>query len=211
MTKKQTKNKVIVNFILDRSGSMTAIKDATISGFNEYIATLKADKKTEYTFSLVLFDDFIENPITDQSLESVVDLNDKTFVPRGFTALYDAVCRTLKDYKTKGKTITIIMTDGMENASKEYKQADMRNLVKELEATGKHTFVYLGANQDSYAVGSALGFSAQNTTNFNATGGGGGAAFRGAAMGTVSYSAQSVGATMNFFSEKDQRDIENTK
>lgn len=208
---KTNKNQVAVNFILDRSGSMSSCAEGTISGFNEYLKTLKADKKTDYTFSLTLFDDFIEKPIVAKNIKKVADLTNGTFVPRGSTALYDAVCKTIKDFKTTGKTITVIMTDGGENSSKEFTQVHMREMIKKLEATKKHTFVYLGANQDAYAVAHSFGFAAQNTSNFNATGGGGAGAMRTLGVNTVAYSAQATSATNDFFSKEDQKKLEDTK
>ncbi len=207
------KNNTIVNFILDKSGSMESVREATISGFNEYISTLKKDTKSKYEFTLTLFDTVVIQPIIGVSIGKVEDLGRMTYRPDGNTALYDAVCKTIKEVKEKKgqKVITIIMTDGMENASIEYNQTQMKTLIEERTKKGNWTFVYLGANQDSYVMAKHYGISAQNASNFNATTRG-----MAATMGTVAsntaFFAQSAGtSTTDFFSKSDQDTLGNTK
>lgn len=204
--------KTIVNFILDKSGSMESVRKATIDGFNEYIQTLKRDEKSKYEFSLVLFD-FETTRREAVPLAQVKELNMDSYKPDGGTALYDAVCQTISATKEKDgeKVITIIMSDGQENSSKEYNKQDMKTLIKYLEKKGNWTFVYLGANQDSYATAQDYGFYMKNTSNFNAT-----ARAVGSAMGTIAtntafYSASADMSTMDFFSKEDQDNLEKTK
>lgn len=208
-----TKKKTIVNFILDKSGSMSSVQDATISGFNEYVGTLKKDAKSDYEFTLTLFDTETTMPYEGVAISKVKDLDSKSYVPNGNTALYDAVCRTIKGVKaTKGqKVLTIIMTDGEENSSQEYKDTHMKELIAEKEKEGNWTFVYLGANQDSYAKAAQYGFSAMNTSNFHATTAGTGSAMRMMAANTVSFAAQASSNTSSFLSKDDQDLLEKTK
>ncbi len=208
----------IVNFILDKSGSMSSVQDSTISGVNEYISTLKKDKKSKYEFSLTLFDTEVTKPYVGVSLKDVKDLDKDTYAPEGMTALYDAVCKTIKGVKAakNQKVITIIMTDGAENSSKEYTQVQMKALIGEREKEGNWTFVYLGANQDSYAVAQAYGISTGNTSNYNATNSGTRAAFCMMAQATSSFSGGGGGAgngttTTNFLSKDDQDLLAKTK
>src|ERR1035438_2534496 len=91
-------NKTLVNVVLDRSGSMSCGRAGTISGYNEYINGLRADKDTEYFVSLVQFDspsgsDSPELTIkyTDKPLVDVPLLTEADYMPRGMTPLYDAV------------------------------------------------------------------------------------------------------------------------
>ncbi len=205
--------KTIVNFILDKSGSMSSVQDATISGFNEYIATLKKDKKSTYEFTLTLFDTEVATPVKSEDIKDVKDLDRKSYNPDGWTALYDAVCRTIKGVTLKKgeKAIAIIMTDGEENSSKEYTEVQMKALIQEREKEGNWTFVYLGANQDSYAKAQKYGFNQMNISNFNATTAGVGATMRAMASNTVMYSASSLSSTMDFFSKDDQDELEKTK
>lgn len=210
--------KTVVSFILDKSSSMGMVQDATISGFNEYIDTLKKDKKGDYSFTLTLFDTEITTPIEGVPLKKVEPLTRSSYRPSGCTALYDAVCRTINDLDVskKDSSLVIIMTDGEENSSREYNEQKMKDIIKKLEKKGNWTFVFLGANQDSYAKASQFGFNRSNVSNYNATDSGTRMAFSSLARNTASFSAQSFdggagGSTANFFSAKDQEDIENTK
>src|SRR5688500_8050941 len=80
--------------VLDRSGSMDSIKSDTIGGFNTF---LRDQKNTEgiATFTLAQFDDHYETVYNMRSIQEIPELNNSTFRPRGMTALYDAVCRTI--------------------------------------------------------------------------------------------------------------------
>lgn len=207
------KNKTIVNFILDKSGSMGTVKDATISGFNEYIDTLKKDKKNRYEFTLTLFDTNVTKPVKAEPIDKVPKLNKETYNPDGWTALYDAVCKTIKDVRvSKGdKAIAVIMTDGAENSSKEYTIQTMTKLIKEREKKGNWTFIYLGANQDAYAVGQNFGMAVGNITNFNATARGMGATMVTLANNTMMYAASNLSTTDSYFSKEDQDKLGKTK
>lgn len=204
--------KTLVNFILDKSGSMASVKQSTINGFNEYIQTLKRDENSEYEFSLTLFDTEISRREA-LPLRDVKELDADSYSPNGGTALYDAVCRTISGTRERAdqKVITIIMTDGEENASVEYNKDAMKTLIKDRESKGNWSFVYLGANQDSYTTAKSYGINAMNTVNFNSTNTGVKAAMETVSRGTMFY-AQSAGTSTNsFFSSKDQSDLEGTK
>lgn len=207
------KKKTIVSFILDESGSMSSVHDATISGFNEYVATLKKDTKSNYEFTLTTFDTIVKTPVKGVAISDVPELDRKTYNPNGMTALYDAVCKTISGVTVgeKDKAIAIIMTDGGENSSREYTEVQMKKIIKDLEDTGKWTFVYLGANQDSYAVAQQYGFSKMNTSNYQSTSAGVGATMRAMASNTVMYAASANLNTQDFFSEEDQTNLENTQ
>lgn len=217
--KKQTKQtkaatKTIVNFILDKSGSMGSVKDATISGFNEYLKTLKKDAKG-CEFSLTLFDTVVKTPYVGEPLKNVKELDSKSYVPDGMTALYDAVCKTIEDAKkkvTKGvKVLTVIMTDGEENASKEYTEKNLKELVSNLEATKMWSFVFLGANQDSWKNAGAWGFASSNIANFNQTDKGITATFAMVASNTSASLRSMNFDNAAFFSKDDQATLEKTK
>jgi len=185
---------------------MSHVRDATISGFNEYVSDLKKDKKANYKFSLTLFDTEVEQPYVSVDIKKVKDLSDKTYQPRGNTALYDAVCKTVKEAKAGDKAIVVILTDGQENASQEYKLTDMRAIIKKMEKTGKWKFVYLGANQDSYAVGGHFGIAKGNIANFNHSHVGTVAVMSAMSVGTRSF-ADSSNTSQDFLTEKQKKDI----
>ncbi len=203
--KASPKTETLVNFILDKSGSMESVKSATISGFNEYIQSLKKDGN-KYSFSLTLFDTMVESPYINEDIKDVKNLDNETYKPDGGTALYDAVCTTIRKVNEKKgqKVINIIMTDGEENSSKEYTQDEMKSLIKEREAKGNWTFVYLGANQDSYAAAQKFGFSKMNVSNYQNNNKGVAMAMNVLAGNTSMYASSSELNTRAFFSAKDQ-------
>lgn len=213
--KKQIQKKVaqttLVNFILDKSGSMESVKTATISGFNEYVNTLKKDGN-RYSFTVTLFDTKIQNPYKDVDLKKVPQLTAEDYNPDGSTALYDAVCTTIKGVteKKNQKVINIIMTDGEENSSKEYTQDEMRSMIKEREAKGNWTFVFLGANQDSYLAAQKFGIPQMNTSNYSSTTDGVRCAMNTIASNTSSFAMSSTTGTSAFFSQSDQSSMGTT-
>ena len=202
------KDETLVNFILDKSGSMESVRSATISGFNEYINALKKDGN-KYSFSLTLFDTEITTPYLNEDLKSVKELNVESYSPNGCTALYDAVCSTIKKIEEKKgqKVVNIIMTDGEENSSKEYSEVQMKSLIEERTKKGNWTFVYLGANQDSYVKAQKFGIGAMNTSNFQATPAGMAQAMNMVASNTQNFAVSAKTCTSNFFSKADQASL----
>jgi len=118
--------------------------------------------------TLVLFDDKYEIPIKAQKITEVAEIDESTFVPRGMTALNDAIGKTmaLLNESMPEKAIVCILTDGMENASREYNTSQIKGLMKEAEGRGWQV-VYLAANQDAFSEGGLRGIS--STVNYAAT------------------------------------------
>ena len=144
--------------IVDRSGSMNKIKDSAIEGFNTFLKEQQALPGTSY-LTLVLFDDQYEVPIKNMDIQDVVPLTDRTFVPRGWTALYDAIGKAINTYKDATEnTLCIILTDGEENSSKEYTNGQINDLINERRDAGWE-FMYLAANQDAFQVASGMGIA----------------------------------------------------
>ena len=160
--------------ILDRSGSMRSILDDAIGGFNTFIEGQKSEEG-EARITVALFDDQYELLQDGANLTDAVVLDHKNFVPRGMTALYDAIGKTvsrLKERRVNGEidgAIITILTDGHENASTEYTRASIKELITECETNYGWTFIYLAANQDAFAIGGSLGISAGNAMNFTAS------------------------------------------
>ena len=153
--------------VLDRSGSMKSIEQDTIGGVNQFLADQKKIKgKAEMT--LVLFDDQYDVVFEDVDIQDVKDLDNTTFVPRGSTALLDAVGKTInttysaiKSAKKKDKpeqVVFVVITDGMENHSREYTREAIFNMITEMKEKNKWEFMFLGANQDAIDVGGQYGF-----------------------------------------------------
>ena len=156
--------KLDVVFILDRSGSMSNQVDNTISSFNEY---LEREKKNKYhtNITTVLFDDNYSILHDREDIKKVKKLTEKDYYVGGCTALYDALGNTIHSFENKDtdKVLFIIITDGYENASREYKKDDIKKLIKKHK---DYEFIYIGADIDSYAAGNDIGIRSSNIANF---------------------------------------------
>ena len=164
-------NKTLVNVVLDRSGSMAHTRAETISGYNEYIKTLRSDTKTEYDITLIQFDanqgPELTVKYTDKPLADVPLLTEADYEPRGWTPLYDAIGECVRRVETKDRlVITVVITDGQENASKEFTKESIKALIADKEKNEHWTFVFLGADIDAYAVGGAIGMRSFDTINY---------------------------------------------
>jgi uncharacterized protein YegL len=169
-TKQTEEKKTMVSFLLDETGSMSSVRDATISGFNEYIKSLKA-QKGEIKFTLTKFNsEKVEIILLNEDIKKVPEIDSHTYKPNALTPLYDAIGKTIyamdKEVNKNFKVLFVIMTDGQENHSKEYDQKKIFDIIKEKEKVG-WTFIYLGADQDSYAEAQKFGLAAGNIKNFD--------------------------------------------
>lgn len=160
--------------IIDESGSMQSIKKAAIDSVNETIQSIRAAARKysdqEHMVSLVTFHDDVTAVYECVPVEKVKELDENTYQPKCCTALYDAMGMSLNALRPKvgegDKVLVTVVTDGYENASKEYSGKAVKALVDELKAKG-WVFAYIGANQDVEAVAATL--SITNVLNFEAT------------------------------------------
>ena len=195
---KLTKTQVFNVIILDKSGSMERIRQAAIDGFNETLAGIKKAQEKfadtqEHFVTLLTFCDcekkyvFDKEPVADARKLTMAD-----YEPCCCTPLYDAMGFTLTSMRNHvskiedSVVVVTIITDGLENASKEYTGPAVKRLVEGLKGEG-WTFTYMGANQDSVEV--AFTLSIRNARNFSAT-----------AHGTMAGMAKDSSTRMNFFS-----------
>lgn len=198
-----------ITVVLDRSGSMAQIAGDTIGGFNQFLEDQKKAAGTA-TISLHQFDDIYETVIDNKDIQSAQPLTDKTFVPRGMTALHDAIGRSinatgarisaLPEDQRPEKVVFVIITDGAENASKEYDLAKVNAAITLQRETYKWEFVFLAAKQDAIHTGMSLGVAAANSMSYADNGAGTKRAFmstssnlkmmRSGASADMSYSAQ---------------------
>lgn len=182
---------ILINFVLDKSGSMATCLNDTIGGFNTYIDELKRDTKSKYSFSLTLFDTNFENRHVAVDLSTVPSLTKSTYVPNGGTALFDAIGRTVSAVEAKGtkhdKVLTVILTDGEENSSKEYSLKKVKELIERKESEGNWTFVFLGADLSAFKAGDSMGIRMSNSIAYNQQNVG--QTFSTMAAATMSYSA----------------------
>lgn len=161
-------------FILDRSGSMSGLEADTIGGFNGMIEKQKKEKG-EVVVSAVLFDDVSEVLYDRVDIRKIPPMTDKQYFVRGCTALLDAVGSSVQYIKNvrKGlpkeerpeKTIFIITTDGMENASTMYSYAKVKEMIKKRQAKNWE-FIFLGANIDAAAEADRMGIKASRAVNY---------------------------------------------
>ena len=168
------KSRTVHNLIiLDESGSMEIIKQATITGFNEVVQTIKGveEKFPEQTHfvSLVTFNGLgIKTKLSAEKARNLTELDAETFQPDASTPLYDAIGfsvnklkKRIKDQKDPDVLVTII-TDGEENASTEYTGAGVKKLIDDMKSRG----TYIGANHDVERV--AFSLSITNSLKFEA-------------------------------------------
>lgn len=166
----------LIGVILDRSGSMGSCREATITGFNQFLQTQQRDAAGgRALMSLTQFDDRYEINFVGEPIGNVPELDAQSYVPRGQTALHDAIGRTIheteawvREHGWNDRVLILIITDGQENASREYDLHAVRALIERKEQDGWN-FAYMGANQDSYAVGGAMGVRASFTQNYAST------------------------------------------
>lgn len=164
--------------ILDRSGSMMSLADDTVGGFNHFIAQQKQEPG-EAIVTLVLFNHEYQAVYNARPLTQVEPLTVKEYNPGGNTALLDAIGRGVHDLGQKlaamnendrpGKVVVVIMTDGQENASREYRREQIKRIVEEQTNKYSWSFLFLGANVDAFAEAGGIGVAAKHTMNFTAS------------------------------------------
>lgn len=162
-------------FLLDRSGSMNAIKDDVEGAFQALIDDQKAAPGSA-TVSLHQFDDRYEDVFVGLPIEQVRPL---VIQPRGTTALLDAIGRTVIATRERiaampaeqrpGTVHLNIMTDGLENASREFTRPVIKALLESQEKADKWLIAYLGTNQDAVEVGASLGIAPERSLTYTST------------------------------------------
>jgi ADP-ribosylglycohydrolase len=158
-------------FLLDRSGSMSSLRGAVVEGFNAFVAEQRDGASATTRLTLAQFDseDPFEVVIDDQPIGTVRRL--RRFEPRGMTPLYDAIGSILDAAERPDADedhLVVIFTDGLENASRRWSQAAIFDRIRAKKAEG-WTFVFMGANQDSYASGASMGVDGGSISNYAAS------------------------------------------
>ena len=158
----QEERSILINFVLDKSGSMEIIREATVAGFNQFLADQQGEGGSA-AMTLTLFDTRFKTVVTALPVAEVRPLDRRSYIPGGNTALYDAIGHTLRltdryvEEHKPDQVLFVIMTDGQENASREFSQHQIMQLIEHRQLTADYEFIYLGANQDSYRVGAEHG------------------------------------------------------
>ena len=174
-------------FILDRSGSMEGLEADTIGGFNSMMRK-QASEPGDALVSTLLFDNDVEVIHDRLNIKDVPEITSKEYYVRGCTALLDAVGGAIKHismihkYARKEdipeKTLFIITTDGMENASRLYSYEDVRSMVEHQKSKHGWEFIFLGANIDAAAEASRYGIDSSMAVNYNCDSEGVGISFK---------------------------------
>jgi hypothetical protein len=170
-----------ITFVLDRSGSMASVKDATIEAFNGFLHSQRSGDGAA-TMSLIQFDDQYELVYAVQPIARAPELSRRTFKPRGSTALLDAIGRTIvetgqryaamPEHERPGTVVFVTLTDGFENSSQDYTMRRVNDAIAEQRDRYAWQFVFLAANQDAIATAAGMGIAAGQALTFAATNGG---------------------------------------
>ena len=200
--------------VLDRSGSMDSIGRATVEGLNTLIKEQKGAEGEAY-LTLVQFDNEYQIDYKSKPIKEVADLiYGETFKPRGMTALYDAIGKTIAEVETTDDVVFVIVTDGAENASKEYTQKIVFDKIEEKKKAGWNV-LFLAANQDAMRTGGSLGIDAQNSMTFNANAGSVNASYQNISAKMSNYRSSKLSAnfdanvgTLFNFTDADRKDID---
>ena len=160
-------------FILDRSGSMGGLESDTIGGYNSMLSKQKNQKKGKVYVTTVLFDDEYELLHNQVSIEEMKPITEKEYYVRGSTALLDAIGKTIMQVKAnqdkkenKDKVLFVIITDGLENASKEYRKDLIKKMIEERKEKDKWEFLFLGANIDAIGAAGELGIESSRAVRY---------------------------------------------
>ena len=164
-----------IGVILDRSGSMSCVVNDAIGGFNTFLETQKR-VPGDAVITVSLFDYEVIYYAKNAPIKSVAPLTTETYVPRGMTALYDAVGSLINDFGEKfssmkeedrpGKVIIAILTDGAENSSKEFTRNKIFDMIKLQRDTYNWEFIFLAAGEAAMQEGANIGMSMSKCATF---------------------------------------------
>jgi uncharacterized protein YegL len=180
--KKEKLPKTYVVMVLDKSGSMWSSMDQARNHFNEQVQIIKdSTKEQDISVSLCMFNQDLDYKYFNKDLNSLKQLTDIDYYPRGMTALYDAIGCTVnkmqRELKDLGEdhvsVLFFIITDGLENRSKvfpgDFGRRQVKTMMQELQATGRWTFTYMGTEHNVERVALDLAIPLDNTMQFERT------------------------------------------
>jgi hypothetical protein len=163
-------NDIFIGLALDRSGSMASIWEPSLQAINEF-KNGQREVPGNAWMTVVTFDNEISTPYYAWNVVDLPDLSNEIAYPRGSTSLLDAIGELIHSQEKwlseniwfTGKVLTVVQTDGMENSSSKFNNAQIAELIRQKESAG-WVFVYLGANQDAWSVASSMGSRFIGTT-----------------------------------------------
>lgn len=191
MTENLKQTEIVV--VLDRSGSMESTLDSTVEGFNSFLNE-QQNAEGEAFMTLVQFDDRYEINYLKVPIAEVKPLIAKeTFIPRGSTALLDAIGKTIEDLNTDRDVVFVIITDGFENASRTYTREAIAKMINTKTDDG-YKFIFLAANQDAIKTGSSLGVSGDLSMSYSASTQGVGSTYAHLSKNITKYRSSKISA-----------------
>jgi hypothetical protein len=203
--------RTLIAVLLDRSGSMETVKSDTEGGFNAFIESQRGEPG-KAVVTLAQFDVEYDVVYANRSIADVPRLD---LQPRGATALYDSLGRLITDVGAEladlpeqarpGTVIVVVFTDGHENSSTEWTHEAITAAIKRQESEYAWDFLFLGANMDAVAVGTALGFSADRSMTWDSANDGAVHAMASTSAYVSRRRAAPAGAPVPGFSEEDRR------
>lgn len=162
-------NYLRIIFVIDESGSMQGTESDVIGGFNNFIEQQKSQQKGNVSVSLYKFNSYWSRILNDLPIEKIRPLTSVEYTPGGLTALYDTIGNAITDIENQTQysksehkasmTMMVIITDGQENASREYDSRKVKQMIQELEQSENWQFIYLGADLDNFTDADILGLS----------------------------------------------------
>lgn len=166
--------------VLDESGSMTVVREATVEGFNAFMAE-QAKQPGAATVDLVKFSDAVRIPtFINKPLSETPKLDYTNYMPMGGTALFDAIGTTIQslgerlrntpEAERPGKVIVMIQTDGEENSSRMYNLEQIKSMIEHQQSKYNWGFMFIGANIDAFAAGGMLGILPSATLQYDTKG-----------------------------------------
>jgi len=162
----ETKHLKIV-FIIDESGSMQGCNSDVIGGFNSFIEKQKTENRGKITVSLYKFNNLVTRVISNKPAAKVRNLTNEDYTPSGFTALYDAIGQAIHETDKQlsaqpekqrpDKVMVVIITDGQENASKEFSATAIKSTISTHEELLHWSFIFLGSGLENFQDAEAMG------------------------------------------------------
>lgn len=208
----ENKRKLHVAFVLDMSGSMYPIRQQAVDGFNEHIDVVrrKRDSFADVLVSFIKFNENVFELYLDQPVATLKYLAHSEYKPNGSTAMYDALGYIIKKLyaetnveDNRNNYLVIVVSDGMENASQHFTQEDIRRLTTIAQATGRWTFVYIGANQDVKRLARDILIPTGNVRGFTSDAFGTQVAMTSSVKALESYCASNENTSSNYFDAVD--------
>ena len=173
-------NKTYYLLIVDSSTSMSALTNSTISGVNEQIDSIKQLEKEfpnqKYVMDFIHFNNVVTIEYTNRPANAIEHISDKNYKCSGMTALLDAMGTGIKNINERiseevksgdASEVVVIITDGEENASREFDGVKIKSMIEELQSNGKWTFTFIGANIDAITTAKSFGINTQNVMQFS--------------------------------------------